>query len=328
MATVPVGATTVGGARRRRPDDPSRERKVSLLARIRRDKVLLAMIVPGFLYFAVFQWLPLAGNVIAFVDYQPYRGFIDSVWVGFENFATVFGDPTFYYALRNTIVITVLQLVLFFPVPIALALLLNSIMTPRIRSFVQSVVYLPHFIGWVLLVSIFTQILGPLGVLPNLLEAVGLPPFSAMTEPWFFPFLMVLETIWKDAGWGTIIFLAALGNINSDLYEAAAMDGASKWRRTWHVTLPGIMPVIILLLILQIGTILSVGFEQIILQRDAVGPEAAEVLDTWVYYHGIQDGEWGPATAVGLVKGIVGFTLVLGSNKLAHLLGQDGIYRK
>ncbi len=303
------------------------ERKIPLWTRVRRDKVLLAMIIPGFLYFAVFQWLPLLGNVIAFLDYQPYLGFVDSAWVGFANFAEVFGDPTFYEAVSNTLVITVLQLVLFFPVPIALALLINSVMSTALRRFVQSVVYLPHFIGWVLLVSIFTQLLGPLGVLPHVLQALGLPAFSATTTPEFFPFLMAIETIWKDAGWGTIIFLAALANINGELLEAAAMDGAGKWRRTWHVYLPGIMPVIILLLILQVGQILSVGFEQIILQRDAVGPAAAEVLDTWVYYHGIQDGAWGPAAAVGLVKGFVGFALVLGSNKLAHLVGQDGIYR-
>ncbi|GAB2466753.1 ABC transporter permease [Xylanimonas ulmi] len=327
MAVAEVGTETVGGSGPPRAD-PARRRRAPLTARIRRDGVLLAMILPGFVYFAVFQWLPLAGNVIAFLDYQPYLGITDSAWVGLRNFAEVFADPTFYHAVRNTLVITVLQLVLFFPVPILLALLLNSVMTPRLRTFVQSVVYLPHFIGWVLLVSIFTQILGPMGVVTHLLDAVGVSGFSATTTPEFFPFLIVLELIWKDAGWGTIIFLAALANVSGELQEAAVIDGAGKWRRIWHVSLPAIMPVIILLLILQIGTILSVGFEQIILQRDAVGPAAAEVLDTWVYYHGIQDGAWGPAAAVGLVKGIVGFGLVLGANKLAHLFGQDGIYRR
>lgn len=296
------------------------------MARIRRDKVMLMLIAPGFLYFVVFHYVPLAGNVIAFLDYKPYLGFMDSIWVGFENFSAMFEDIAFWEALRNTLVITALQLALFFPVPICLALLLNSIMSNKIRKFVQSVVYLPHFIGWVIIVAVFSEVLGATGVVPHVLENLGLPRFDAMTTPEFFPFLVTIQSIWKDAGWGTIIFLAALMNVDQELYEAAAVDGASARHRLWHITLPGIMPVIILLLILNLGSILSVGFEQIVLQRDNVGPGAGEVLDTYVYFHGIQDGQWGPAAAVGLVKGIVGLVLVLGANKLAHFFGQEGIY--
>src|SRR5699024_2342981 len=233
-----------------------------------------------------------------------------------------------WYALRNTLVITGLQLVLFFPVPICLALLLNSIMSPRIKKFVQSVVYLPHFLGWVIIVSIFTQVLGVAGAVPELMELLGLPRFDAMTNPDFFPFLVTLQVIWKDSGWGTIIFLAALMNIDQELYEAAAVDGAGPWRRMWSITLPGIMPIIILLLILNLGNILSVGFEQIVLQRNNVAAQAGEVLDTYVYFHGVQDGQWAIASAVGLVKGVVGLTLVLGANKLAHLFGQEGAYSR
>ncbi|VXB09009.1 ABC transporter (permease) for alpha-galacturonides [Microbacterium sp. 8M] len=301
-------------------------RKRTLWARIKRDRVMLLLIAPGFLYFVIFHWLPLPGNIVAFEDYQPYLGFIDSVWIGLDNFVKIFGDPTFWQALRNTLVITGLQLVLFFPVPIILALLLNSIMSGRIRKFVQSVVYLPHFLGWVIIVSIFGQVLGATGVVPHLMEALGMKPFQAMTTPWFFPFLVSIQSAWKDAGWGTIIFLAALMNIDQELYEAAAVDGAGPWQRMRTITIPGIMPVIILLLILNLGSILSVGFEQIVLQRDNVGAGAGEVLDTWVYYNGIQNGQWGPAAAVGLVKGVVGLALVLGANKVAHLFGQEGVY--
>ncbi|SFR41264.1 carbohydrate ABC transporter membrane protein 1, CUT1 family [Microbacterium azadirachtae] len=303
-------------------------RKRTLGQRIKRDRVMLLLIAPGFLYFVVFHWLPLPGNIVAFEDYQPYLGFIDSAWVGLDNFVKIFGDPTFWQALRNTLVITGLQLVLFFPIPIVLALLLNSIMSDRIRKFVQSVVYLPHFLGWVIIVSIFGQVLGATGVVPHLMQAMGLQPFEAMTTPWFFPFLVSIQSAWKDAGWGTIIFLAALMNIDQELYEAAAVDGAGPWQRMRTITIPGIMPVIILLLILNLGSILSVGFEQIVLQRDSVGAGAGEVLDTWVYYHGIQNGQWGPAAAVGLVKGVVGLALVLGANKVAHLFGQEGVYSR
>ncbi|MGN8027242.1 ABC transporter permease [Microbacterium sp. 22242] len=301
-------------------------KKRTLWARIKRDRMMLLLIAPGFLYFVVFHYLPLPGNIVAFENYQPYLGFIESSWAGLDNFTKIFADPTFWQALRNTVVITGLQLVLFFPIPIVLALLLNSIMSGRIRKFVQSVVYLPHFLGWVIIVSIFNQVLGATGVVPHLMELFGMHPFNAMTTPWFFPFLVSMQSAWKDAGWGTIIFLAALMNIDQELYEAAAVDGAGPWQRMRSITIPGIMPVIILLLILNLGSILSVGFEQIVLQRDNVGAGAGEVLDTWVYYNGIQNGQWGPAAAVGLVKGVVGLALVLGANKVAHLFGQEGVY--
>ncbi|MGN7978344.1 ABC transporter permease [Microbacterium sp. 22195] len=311
----------------RRLDRKGRTR-LSFASRFRRDRVMLLLVMPGFLYFVVFHWLPIPGNIIAFEDYQPYLGFIDSVWVGLDNFATAFSDPAFWYALRNTLVIMVMQLVLFFPVPIALALLLNSIMSPKLKKFVQSVIYLPHFLGWVIIVSLFTQILGPTGLIPNFLDSLGMGRISPMTDPATFPLLVTVQTIWKDAGWGTIMFLAALASIDDSLYEAAAIDGAGPWRRTWAVTIPGIMPIVILLLILNLGTALSVGFEQIILQRNNVGAQAGEVLDTYVYFHGIVDGQWGTSAAVGLVKGIVGLFLVLGANKVAHMFGQDGVYSR
>ncbi|MEV4894475.1 ABC transporter permease subunit [Nonomuraea sp. NPDC055795] len=302
-------------------------RKLPLRERIRRDRVMLLLTLPGLVYFLLFHYAPLIGYVVAFKDYQPYVGFIDSPWIGLANFELVFGDSRFWTSVVNTLKITLTQLVLFFPAPIALALLLNSVISDKVRRFVQSVVYLPHFIGWVIIVSIFQQILGGAGALPNLLESVGLPRVDVMTNPDTFPLLVTLQVLWKDAGWGTIIFLAALLSINQELYEAAAMDGAGRWRRLWHVTLPGITPIIVLLLILNLGSILSVGFEQILLQRDAVGAESAEVLDTFVYFNGIQDGQWGPAAAVGLIKAIVGAALVLGANKVAHLLGHEGVYR-
>ncbi|WP_285727152.1 ABC transporter permease [Psychromicrobium xiongbiense] len=301
-------------------------RKRSLWARIKRDKVMLALILPGFAYFVIFHYIPLLGNIIAFLDYKPYLGFIDSAWIGLDNFVSLLGDGAFWQAFRNTLVITTVQLVLFFPVPIFLALFLNSIMSRRLRKFIQNVIYLPHFIGWVIIVVLFSEMVGAGGALTHLLQAIGLPGFNAMNDPAFFPFLITLQSIWKDSGWGTIIFLAAIANIDQELYEAAAVDGANARHRLFHITLPGILPTIVLLLILNLGSILSVGFEQVLLQRDNVGPQSGEVLDTYVYFHGIQGGQWGVSAAAGLIKGVIGLALVLGSNKLAHIFGQEGIY--
>lgn len=301
--------------------------RLSLWQRLKRDKVMLLLTLPGLLYFLLFHYVPLLGYVVAFQDYQPYLGYLHSSWVGFANFAAAFQDPAFWSATGNTLKIALVQLVFFFPVPVGLALLLNSIASDKVRRFVQSVVYLPHFIGWVIIVSIFQQILGGAGVVPGLLAELGLPAYDITTDPDAFPWLLALQVMWKDAGWGTIIILAALLTIDRGLYEASAIDGAGRLRRLWHVTLPGIAPVIILLLILNLGQILSVGFEQILLQRDAVGPGAGEVLDTYVYFHGIKDNDWGTSAAVGLVKAVIGTVLVLGANKFAHQLGHEGVYR-
>ncbi|MEU5837071.1 ABC transporter permease subunit [Streptomyces diacarni] len=311
----------------RRPPAPAPVRRLTLWQRIKRDKVMLLLALPGLAYFVVFHYVPLLGYMVAFQDYQPYLGYMHSVWVGFTNFTTAFAQPAFWSAVGNTLQIAVIQLVFFFPVPIGLALLLNSVVSERLRRFVQSVVYLPHFIGWVIIVSIFQQILGGAGLLPDVLGSLGLPRYDMMSDPEAFPWLLTLQMVWKDAGWGTIIILAALLTIDRQSYEAAAIDGAGPARRLWHVTLPGLAPVIILLLILNLGQVLSVGFEQILLQRDAVGPGAGEVLDTYVYYHGIKDNDWGVAAAVGLIKAVIGTALVLGANKVAHRLGHEGVYR-
>lgn len=285
------------------------------------------MMVPGLVYFAVFDYLPMFGNVIAFKDYVPFIGFTDSEWVGLANFERLFTDPAFWRATANTLAISVLQLVFYFPVPIALALLLHSLTRSFVRRFVQSVVYLPHFLSWVIVVALFQQVLGTTGLLNGLLGDAGLHTVQIIGNPDLFKPLVVLQVIWKDAGWGTIIFLAALSTVDEQLYEAAAVDGAGPARRFWHVTLPAIRPIIILLLILRLGDIFTVGFEQMFLQRDAFGAAAAEVLDTFVYYTGVVNGDYGYATAAGLFKGVIGGLLIYAANRLAHLFGEHGIYR-
>lgn len=306
------------------PARPARPR----LWRLRRDWPLLVLAVPGIVYFLVFHYGALFGNAIAFKDYVPFVGFWKSPWVGLGNFQQLFGDPAFWRAVVNTIEIALLQLAFYFPVPIALAVLLYSLTSDKLRRMMQSVVYLPHFISWVIVVALFQQVLGPTGLFNGMLDGAGLHTVDIIANPTAFKPLLVAQVIWKDAGWGTIIFLAALAGINEQNYEAAAIDGAGPWRRFWHVTLPGIRPIIVLLLVLRLGEILSVGFEQIILQRDAVGPDAGEVLDTFVYYRGVLGGEWGYAAAAGLFKGGVGIVLVYAANRVAHRLGEQGVYSR
>ncbi|WP_046729949.1 ABC transporter permease [Streptomyces humi] len=282
--------------------------------------------LPGLAYFLVFHYGALLGNVIAFKEYVPFDGLWGSPWVGLGNFQRMFGDAEFWDAVLNTVWIALLQLVFYFPVPLALALLLHSLTRSTVRRFVQSVAYLPHFISWVIVVALFQQVLGDTGMLNGYLGDAGLHTVDIIGNPDAFRPLVVAQVIWKDAGWGTIIFLAALTQVDEQRYEAAAIDGAGPWRRFWHVTLPAIRPVVVLLLIMRLGDILSVGFEQMLLQRDAVGPQAAEVIDTFVYFRGIVGGDYGYAAAAGLCKGLIGALLVYVANKVAHRLGEQGVY--
>jgi putative aldouronate transport system permease protein len=301
-------------------------RRATLRARVWRERWMYLLLLPGLLYVVLFRYAPLVGNVIAFQDYSPYLGFADSAWVGLRNFADLLTSPAVGTALANTLVISGLQLVLFFPAPIALALLLNSLMTESVKRAIQSVIYLPHFIGWVIVVSIWQQVLGGDGFLNQLLRYHGMHTVSIMANPDLFKPLMVLQDIWKEVGWGTIIFLAALTAIDLSLYESAAMDGAGPWRRLRHVSLPGIRGVVVLLLILRLGSLLTVGFEQILLQEPNVGAQTGQVLDTFVYFQGVVAGDWGLSAAVGLVKGAVGTLLVVGANWAVRRLGEEGVF--
>ena len=307
------------GSRRRPSGSGPRRRGAALL-------VLMAL--PGVVLLLAFQYLPLAGNIIAFKDYLPFIGIAESPWVGFENFRVITdGDPRFLNALTNTLIITLVQVVVVFPIPIVLALALNSMLSERLKRIVQSVLYLPHFLSWVIVVAVFQQFLGGAGMINNFLRSHDLETMSIIGNPDAFIPLITSQVIWKDSGWATILFTAVLSQVSVQLYEAAAMDGAGRWRQMLHVTLPAMRPIIILLLILKLCDSLTVGFEQIFLQQQAVGLDASEVLDTYVYNNGIIDQNWSVAAAVGLVKGVVGVVLVWGANKLAHAFGEDGLYR-
>jgi putative aldouronate transport system permease protein len=305
---------------------PPRRGGTPLRTKIARDKWMYVFILPGVLYFLIFNYLPLIGNVIAFQQYSPYLGFSNSPWVGLDNFRRLFTDPDFRTALVNTIQIELLQLAFAFPAPLLLALLLNSMVSERIKRTVQSIVYLPHFLSWVIIIALWREVVGGGGIINDFLRNQDMGTINIMSNPDTFKLLVVSQSMWKDIGWGTIIFLAALTKIDPQLYEASVMDGAGGWRRLLDVTLPGIRSIIVLLLILRLGSAFTVGFEQYFLQRDAVGAQAAEVLDTFVYFRGIQAGDWGFATAVGMVRSVVGLILIVTANWLANRFGEEGIF--
>jgi putative aldouronate transport system permease protein len=322
--TEPTAAAPAATAR-----DAARSRRRSeRRRRLRRDRTLLIMTVPAVVLLLVFNYVPMLGTATAFQQYSIYAGFMHSPWVGLDTFESMFGDPLFWSAFENTLVLSLVQLVLFFPVPIALALLLNSIMSNRVRTVVQSVVYLPHFFSWVLAITIFQEMLGGAGAINMFLRQHGLATWDIMTDPETFKYLVTAQVVWKEAGWGIIVFLAALAAIDQNLYEAAAADGAGRWRRLWHITLPGIRGIVVLMLVLRLGNVLTVGFEQMLIQRGAVGRDASEVLDTYAYFYGVVNANFSLGAAASLFKGVLSLIFILAANKIAHLVGEDGLYRR
>ena len=334
-AATPGGASGTPGAsglpgvaRADRTPLSTTARKLTWRDKLRRDRSLLIMTVPTLVLLIVFAYVPMLGSVTAFQSYSIYDGFWHSPWVGWHHFTNLIENPIFWHAFENTLVISAVQLVLYFPVPIVLALMLNSIMSSKIRSFVQAVVYLPHFFSWVLVITIFQEMLGGAGALNTMLRAHELGTWDIMTNPGAFKYLVTAQAVWKEAGWGLIVFLAALAAIDPALYEASAVDGAGRWRRTWHVTLPGMRGVIVLMLVLRLGNALTVGFEQMLIQRQAVGRDASEVLDTFAYAYGVVSNNFSYGAAAGLFKGVLSLILIYAANKLAHAFGEDGLYRK
>jgi putative aldouronate transport system permease protein len=284
------------------------------------------LLIPGILYYALFLYKPMWGVFFAFQNYSVTRGFFGSQWVGLEHFQRFFTSMWFGRLFRNTIVLAVLNLVFYFPAPIILALLLNELRNQAFKRIVQSLTYLPHFLSWVVIVSIFQNLLTVEGGAVNLFfRSLGREPVAFLQMPeWFRP-LILAEIIWREIGWGTIIFLAALSSVDVELYEAAIVDGASHWDRLWRITLPGIRPTIVVMFILRMGSFMNTGFEQIYLMTNSMNRDVAEVFDTYVYRVGIQSGQFSYSTAVGLFKSVIGLALVLFSDRLAKRVGEEGI---
>nr|WP_088102797.1 sugar ABC transporter permease [Halalkalibacter urbisdiaboli] len=303
------------------------ERRAELIKNIKKNKMIYLMILPGLLYFLIYKYVPMYGLIISFQDYKPYQGIMGSEWVGFKHFERLFTSPDFWMIFRNTLMLFALQLLIFFPIPIILSLMLNEVRHMFFKRSVQTLIYIPHFMSWVVIVSIGYVILTlDNGLINGILQGLGLPKVNfLMNADWFRP-IYILQVIWREAGWGTIIFLAAIAAVDPQLYEAAKMDGANRFRQMWHITLPAIRSVIVVLLILKIGDVLELGFEHVYLLLNASNREVAEIFDTYVYTAGLKQGQFSYSTAVGFFKGIVGLILVMVANKLAKKAGEEGIY--
>jgi putative aldouronate transport system permease protein len=267
------------------------------------------------------------GILMAFQNYSPHLGLLHSDWVGWKHFARFFGEDTFWLLFRNTMVLAIYNIVFFFPLPIILALLLNELRAEGYKRFIQTLVYIPHFVSWVVVVGIFYILFTTEGgIVNNLIATLGLDKIQFLLAPEWFRTMVTSQVIWKDTGWGTIIFLAALAGVDPGMYEAARMDGASRWRQIWHITLPAIRSTIVILFILRLGHFLDTNFDQVLLMVNSLNREVGEVYDTYVYTNGLLMGQFSYTTAVNLFKNIVGLILVVGANRLAKKFGEEGVY--
>ncbi|WP_379151105.1 ABC transporter permease [Paenibacillus sp. sgz5001063] len=281
---------------------------------------------PGLIYFLLFNYLPMSGLSLAFKDYSPFKGILESPWVGFDNFRQFFGTSDFYMLLKNTLLLSLLNIVIYFPFTIILSLLINEVRLNVFKRFSQTIVYLPHFLSWVVIYGITISFFGPSGVINHYLEQwFGTSASFLVSNEWFRP-LMIFQAIWKDAGWGTIIFLAALAGVNPEIYEAAKVDGANRLQNIWHITLPAIKSTIVILLLLRLGSSLDSNFMQIFLMTNSLNLDVSNVFDLYVYRVGLEQFDYSFAITVGMFKSIVSLILVVGANYAARLLGEDGIF--
>ncbi|WP_168121486.1 ABC transporter permease subunit [Paenibacillus sp. HB172176] len=296
--------------------------------RLRDSRFLLLLLLPTFIYFAIFEYGPMFGIVVAFKDYNTFAGVWASEWVGLKYFKIfLFDNPDFLPLLRNTVLIGVYSLLWGFPAPIVLALLLNELRNMAFKRLVQTVSYLPHFISNVIIVSMVLIFLSPDGGIVNrFLGLFGVEPIYFMSLPEMFRTIYISSGIWQGIGWGTIIYLAALTTIDPNLYEAAELDGASRWRKTIHISLPGIVPITIIMLILNIGGLLGTGFEKVFLLYNPLVYDTADIFSTYTYRVGLLQGRFSYATAIGVFNGVVGFLLIVGANWLAKRTRETSLW--
>lgn len=288
---------------------------------------LMLLMLPVVAYYVIFSYIPMAGIVIAFKEYRLLDGIWGSPWVGLKQFEVLFQTPSFFEVLRNTVVISALRILFGFPAPILLALLLNELRSEKYKRVIQTISYLPHFLSWVVLAGIFLQFLSPSsGPVNILLTKIGLQPIYFLGQPSTFVPTIIATGIWQSIGWGSIIYLAAISGISPELYESALLDGANRLQRIWYITLPSIAPTIVVLFILNMGSILNGGFDQIFnLYNDAV-MSVADILDTYVYRRGLTGLQYSYAAAVGLFKNGIGFLFVFATNLFARKLGDASLW--
>jgi putative aldouronate transport system permease protein len=307
-------------------DSPIQVKKASKLKKILSNYQLYLFLLPALVYFIVFHYVPMYGILIAFKDFVATKGIMGSPWVGFKHFERFFDSYQFWSLIKNTLGLSVIQLIVGFPLPIFLALMMNQIRSDKYKRFVQTVVYAPHFISVVVLAGMIYVFFSNNGLINNLILIFGGDPISFMAKPdWFKP-LYIASGVWQETGWAAIIYLAALAGVSPELHEAAVMDGANRWQRIFHVDIPAIMPTAVILLILNVGNIMNIGFEKAYLLQTPMNQPAAEIIPTYVYKMGLQQAQYSFAAAVGLFNSVINLVLLVLVNKFAKKLSGTGLW--
>ena len=291
-----------------------------------RSKYLILMILPAIAFYIIFCYIPMYGILMAFQDFNPKMGIFGSEWVGFANFTKVFEEPKFWLAFRNTLIIGSIKIVISFLGAVTIALLLNELRMIKTKKTIQTIVTFPHFLSWVVVSGFVFSLFAYNGAVNSMVEAMGGNRTNFLADKDFFFGLVFASDIWKEAGWGSIIYLATMAGIPQDQYEAADIDGATRLQKIWHITLPGIKPVAILLLIMSVGGVLSAGFDQILNLGNKLIQEDVNIIDTYIYYHYLKSsGNAGLGTAIGLFKSVISFALVITVDRIAKACGERGI---
>jgi putative aldouronate transport system permease protein len=300
--------------------------RTRLLKRLVRERYLWLLLVPGLAWYCIFCYAPMYGLIIAFKDFSPYKGIAGSRWVGLLWFRQFFDSVFFWRLIRNTILINVYSLLFSFPVPVILAILINEMRSKAYQKAAQTISYLPHFISTVIVVGMLVNFVDTQGVINNLVEALGGRRINFMVQPGWFRPLYIMSGIWQSAGWDSIIYLAALSGIDPQLYEAATVDGAGKLRQLWHISLACILPTIVIMFILNVGSLLDVGFEKIFLMYNPATYETADVISTYIYRRGILSGDFGFGAAVGLFQAVINFILIVAANRASRRISSISLW--
>ncbi|WP_337101846.1 ABC transporter permease [Paenibacillus sp. YIM B09110] len=297
-----------------------------LVHNVRRHWPLYVMAIPGIVFFIIFKFIPMGGSIIAFQEYSVFKGMLESTWVGFKHFEILFKSPDFYRIFTNTLILGFLKIAIVFPVPIALALFLNEVRLALLKKTIQTALYIPHFLSWVIIAGIAFDVFSLSGMFNTIRDWFGMEPILLMQQEESFRWIYVLTGIWRDAGWGTIVYLAAISSIDAQVYEAAVIDGASRFKQMLHITLPLLIPTILVLFLLDLGNFMELGFDHVYNLLTPMTYSVGDIIDTYVFRTGIQEARYSFATAVGLFQAIIGFILVLIFNRISKKVSGGGLW--
>lgn len=304
----------------------SSQNRLSLGKKIWKNRMVYTLLIPGIIWYVIFAYGPMAGLSLAFKTYKAKLGVYGSPWIGFQNFQYLFQDPAFFKSIWKTLYINLGRMIFQFPVPIILALLLNEVRFPKTKKTVQTILTFPHFLSWVVVSSILINILAYDGLVNSVIKALGGPEINFLGNPPGFVPLLYSTAIWKNAGWSSIVYLAAISGVDMDQYEAAQIDGANRWNKIWSITIPNILPTIVVMFILDMGNLMSAGFDQVFNLNNAAVKDVSETLDMYIYRITFRGSpNFGFSTAVSLFRSLVGMTLLLLADRGAKMMGSDGL---